>query len=132
TRPVRLACTSSLPTASCLPGSGCRESAPIWRGAVTIGGRCSSRPSMTCSGRRPWFPALRCGDMNAWTFERVAGPYQGALCGVAWDGNDLLFCAETEGRILRLVTASAKVEDFRRYTPRVSGIAFGPGGELYG
>jgi sugar lactone lactonase YvrE len=70
--------------------------------------------------------------MNTWTFERVAGPYQGALCGVAWDGKDVLFCAEAEGRILRLVTASAKVEDFRRYTPRVSGIAFGPGGELYG
>jgi gluconolactonase len=70
--------------------------------------------------------------MGAWTFERVAGPYQGALCGVARNGNDVLFCAETEGRILRFVTASAKVEDFRRYTPRVSGIAVGPRGELYG
>jgi gluconolactonase len=70
--------------------------------------------------------------MNTWTFERVAGPYQGALCGVAWNGSDVLFCAETEGRILRLVTASAKVEDFRRHAPRISGIAFGAQGELYG
>jgi len=70
--------------------------------------------------------------MGAWTFERVAGPYQGALCGVAWNGSDVFFCAETEGRILRLATASAKVEEFRRYNPRVSGIAFGPRSEFYG
>jgi gluconolactonase len=70
--------------------------------------------------------------MEKWIFERVAGPYQGALCGVAWNGSDVLFCAETEGRILRLVTASAKVEDFRHYAPRISGIALGARGELYG
>lgn len=57
---------------------------------------------------------------------------QGALCGVAWSSSDVLFCAETEGRSLRLVTTSAQVEEFRRYTPRVSGIVFGPRGEFCG
>ena len=68
----------------------------------------------------------------SWKFERVAGPYQGPMGGLAWDGKAMLFSVINEGRILRFDPVTASVSEFRRYTNRTNGIAFGPEGVLYG
>ncbi len=67
-----------------------------------------------------------------WEFERVAGPYNGPLGGVAWDGSGLLFSLISEERILRLDPRDGSIGEFRRYTTRTNGIAFGADGVLYG
>jgi len=67
-----------------------------------------------------------------WVFERVAGPYKGALGGLAWDGSGMLFSAIDEGRILRHDPVNGKVAEFRRYTNRTNGLAIGGDGTLYG
>ena len=67
-----------------------------------------------------------------WRFERVAGPYEGPMGGLAWDGRGMLFSLIDEGRILRFDPKKGAVEEFRRYTNRTNGIAFGPEGILYG
>lgn len=67
-----------------------------------------------------------------WKFELVAGPYEGPNGGLAWDGKGMLFSVIDEGRILRFDPHNGTVEEFRRYTNRTNGIAFGPDGVLYG
>ncbi len=64
-------------------------------------------------------------------FEAVAGPYQGPCGGLAWDGKAMLFSVIDEGRIMRFDPGAGAVEEFRRNTNRVNGIAFGPNGSLY-
>ncbi len=66
------------------------------------------------------------------TFELVAGPCEGATGGVVWDGAAVLFSAIDEGRLLRFDPETGTVSEVRRYLNRVNGLAFGPGGELYG
>jgi gluconolactonase len=68
----------------------------------------------------------------AWSFERVAGPFNGRTGGVAWDGRSLLVSAVAEERVVRLDPESRKVEDFRRWTGRVNGIAIASDGSVYG
>ena len=68
----------------------------------------------------------------AWTFEKVAGPFEGPTGGLAWDGSGMLFSAIAEGRILRYEPASGNVTEFRKHTNRTNGLAFAPGGALYG
>jgi len=65
-------------------------------------------------------------------FERVAGPFQGATGGLAWDGSGMLFSAVGEGRILRYDPSSGKTSELRKYTNRTNGIALGTDGALYG
>ncbi len=65
-------------------------------------------------------------------FEKVAGPYLGANCGLAWDGGGMLFSLVEEGRILRFDPKAKKTTEFRKYTNRITGLAFGHKGELYG
>jgi gluconolactonase len=65
-------------------------------------------------------------------FDKIAGPFQGPTGGLAWDGSGMLFSAVAEGRILRYDPESGKVSEFRKYTNRTNGLAFAPGGELYG
>lgn len=67
-----------------------------------------------------------------WKFEMLAGPYQGPCGGLAWDGEAMLFSVIDEGRIMRYSPAAHRTDEFRRYTNRVNGIGYGPGGELYG
>ena len=67
-----------------------------------------------------------------WQFELVAGPYEGALGGVVWDGRAVIFSAIDEGRLLQFNPQNGKTEELRRYTNRVNGLTRGPGGELYG
>jgi gluconolactonase len=71
---------------------------------------------------------------QTWQFERVAGPFQGSLGGVVWDGarGRLLFSAIDEGRLLWFDPAGKAVSEFRRYANRVNGLALGPNGEIYG
>jgi sugar lactone lactonase YvrE len=69
---------------------------------------------------------------GSWNFERVAGPYKGRAGGIAWDGKGLLFTAPDEGRVLRLDPKTREVEEVRKYTHGVYGIALGPSGEVYG
>jgi gluconolactonase len=68
----------------------------------------------------------------AWQFELVAGPFEGPTGGVVWDGAAVLFTAIDEGRLLRFDPKTRAVDEVRRYTNRVNGLARGPGGELYG
>jgi sugar lactone lactonase YvrE len=68
----------------------------------------------------------------SWQFELVAGPYDGALGGVAWDGQTLLFSAVMEARILRFDPKTRAVTEARRHTGRVNGIGLGPAGDFYG
>lgn len=68
----------------------------------------------------------------AWDFSRVAGPFQGPLGGLAWNGERLLVAAVLESRILSLDPQSGSIDEFRRYTNRTSGLALGPRGEVYG
>ncbi len=67
-----------------------------------------------------------------WTFDLIAGPYNGRTGGLAWDGKTMLFSAVVEERILRFDPATGKVDDFRRYTGRTNGVAIGPDGAIYG
>src|SRR5215831_6115843 len=67
-----------------------------------------------------------------WNFEKVVGPFGGATMGLAWDGSGMLFCAVDEGRILRFDSETGTVEEFRKYTQRTSGIAWGPDNILFG
>jgi gluconolactonase len=68
----------------------------------------------------------------AWKFEKVAGPFQGALGGMAWDGSGMLFSAVDEARILRFDPRNGSADEVRRHSHRTNGIAFGPEGVLYG
>jgi sugar lactone lactonase YvrE len=67
-----------------------------------------------------------------WKFEKVAGPYTGPNSGLAWDGGGMLFSLVEEGRILRYDPKAKKTSEFRKYTNRITGLGFGPKGELYG
>jgi gluconolactonase len=70
----------------------------------------------------------------AWQFELVAGPFEGAIGGVVWDGarGQVLFSTIDEGRLLWLDHASKAVSEFRRYANRVNGLAIGANGEIFG
>ena len=68
----------------------------------------------------------------AWNFELVAGPYNGRTGGLAWDGERMLVAAVAEERVLRLHPETHKVENFRRWTGRVNGIAIARDGSVYG
>jgi gluconolactonase len=68
----------------------------------------------------------------AWTFERVAGPYNGRTGGLAWDGQCMLAAAVAEERVLRIDPETREVANFRRWTGRVNGIAIGRDGSVYG
>jgi gluconolactonase len=68
----------------------------------------------------------------AWNFETVAGPFKGALGGLAWDGKGMLFTATAEQLLLRYVPEDGSVEEVRRYTNGVNGIALGPEGDIFG
>lgn len=68
----------------------------------------------------------------SWNFELIAGPYEGATGGLAWDGTAMLFSAVQEERILKFDPKSAAVSEFRRYTGRTNGLAIGPNGSVYG
>src|ERR1700682_3965687 len=68
----------------------------------------------------------------SWRFDLVAGPYNGATGGLAWDGKSMLFSAVKEERVYRFDPGTGKVSDFRRYTGRTNGIAIGPKGSVYG
>lgn len=67
-----------------------------------------------------------------WTFETVAGPFRGALGGLAWDGKGMLFTAVGEQRLLRYLPQSGTVEEVRKYTNGVNGIALGPESDIFG
>jgi gluconolactonase len=67
-----------------------------------------------------------------WKFEKVAGPYQGPNSGLAWDGSGMLFSLVEEGRLMRFDPKKKKTSEFRKYTNRITGLGFGPKGELYG
>jgi gluconolactonase len=68
----------------------------------------------------------------AWSFERVAGPFKGRTGGIAWDGKRLLVSAVAEERVVYFDPGSGTVEDFRRWTGRVNGIAIAADGSVYG
>jgi len=68
----------------------------------------------------------------AWEFERIAGPFDGPTGGLVWDGNTIVFAAVLESRLLRYDPAGGGVEEIRRFTNRVNGLALTPDGRLYG
>ena len=64
-------------------------------------------------------------------FERVAGPYQGGMGGLAWDGSRMLFSVIDEGFIRGFDPATRQISDCRNYANRINGIAFAPDGRLF-
>jgi gluconolactonase len=68
----------------------------------------------------------------AWEFDVAAGPFEGALGGLAWDGQGMLFSAVGESRILRYRAETGSVEEVRKYTNGTTGIGLSPEGELFG
>jgi len=68
----------------------------------------------------------------SWNFELVHGPLGRPIGGLAWDGTGMLFSDVAENLILRFDPVSQSISTFRKYTNRVSGLAFGAGGVLYG
>ena len=68
----------------------------------------------------------------SWTFERVAGPYDTPLGGLAWTGRALLFSIPTDSRILAYDPSTGDVSEFRRYTNRTNGLARGRDGTIFG
>ncbi len=70
--------------------------------------------------------------MKAWEFERIAGPYDAPLGGLAWTGRSLLFSVPDESRVLSYDPGSRAVSEFRRYTNRTNGLACAPEGHVYG
>jgi gluconolactonase len=69
---------------------------------------------------------------TTWQFDIVAGSFDGPAGGVVWDGAAALFTTIDEGRLLRFDPDTRTVSEVRRYINRVNGLAYGPGGELYG
>ena len=67
-----------------------------------------------------------------WSFERIAGPYDSPLGGLAWTGQSLLFSLPNEGRILSYEPRTGEVSEFRRYTNRTNGLACARDGSVYG
>jgi gluconolactonase len=67
-----------------------------------------------------------------WQFDTIAGPFTGALGGLAWDGKGMLFTAVAEGRLMRHVPATGAVEEVRKYTNGTNGIAITADGDIYG
>lgn len=65
------------------------------------------------------------------TFEKIAGPYTGAMGGLAWDGTRMLFSTVDEGFIRSFDPATGQVGEYRKYANRINGIAFGPDGRLF-
>jgi gluconolactonase len=68
----------------------------------------------------------------AWAFEKVAGPFDGPLGGLAWDGGGMLFSVLGEGRIARFDPATGAVTTFRKHAHGINGLAFAPDGALFG
>lgn len=69
-------------------------------------------------------------DMN-WKFERVAGPFKGALGGVAWDGTGVLVSLIDEMQIKKFNPLTGNTTDYRNYTGRTNGLAVAPDGVVY-
>jgi gluconolactonase len=68
----------------------------------------------------------------AWEFERVAGPFNGPTGGLVWDGKTIVFAAVLESRLLRYDPRGGGVEEIRRFTNRINGLALTPDGHFYG
>lgn len=68
----------------------------------------------------------------SWKFERVAGPFNRPLGGLAWDGSGMLIADITESLILRYEPRSGRVSVWRKHTNRTNGIAFAADGALFG
>jgi gluconolactonase len=68
----------------------------------------------------------------SWKFKLVYGPNGRALGGLAWDGKSMLVSDAMDLKILSFAAGAKEPTVFRKWTNRVNGIAFGPGGILYG
>ncbi|MDB5811177.1 MAG: hypothetical protein JWN94_3299 [Betaproteobacteria bacterium] len=64
-------------------------------------------------------------------FERIAGPYQGAMGGLAWDGSRMLFSTVDEGFIRSYGPSGGQIGEYKKHANRINGIAFGPDGRLF-
>src|SRR4051794_32342565 len=64
-------------------------------------------------------------------FEKIAGPYQGAMGGIAWDGERMLFATIDEGFIRNYDPQTGQTGEYRKYANRINGIAFAPDGRLF-
>lgn len=67
-----------------------------------------------------------------WSFDLVAGPFEGLVDGPVWDGDGLLFCLVEASRLLRYEPGSGTVTEFRQYTARTRALGFDAQSNLYG
>ena len=63
-------------------------------------------------------------------FKKAAGPFKGALGGVTWDGEGVLFSLLDEMEIKKYNPSDRSVSDFRLYTGRINGIAHDPSSKI--
>jgi gluconolactonase len=64
-------------------------------------------------------------------FQKIAGPYQGGMGGLAWDGERMLFSTVDEGFIRSYDPATGQIGEYRKYANRINGIAFAPDGRFF-
>jgi sugar lactone lactonase YvrE len=67
-----------------------------------------------------------------WTFERVAGPFDGHTGGLVWDGQAVVFSAVLESKLYRYEPGSGEAKPIRVFTNRTNGLALSPQGNIYG
>jgi gluconolactonase len=67
-----------------------------------------------------------------WTFERVAGPFEGHTGGLVWDGQAVVFSAVLESRLYRYDPLIGETTLSRVFTNRTNGLAMSPEGNIYG
>ncbi|MDB5818374.1 MAG: hypothetical protein JWQ11_2014 [Rhizobacter sp.] len=67
----------------------------------------------------------------SWNFERIAGPFKGAMGGVAWDGTSVLFSLLDEMEIQAFDPEAGTAAVRRRYVGRLNGLAVAPSGSVF-
>lgn len=70
--------------------------------------------------------------MPDWNFQRVTEAYSAITEAPCWDGEAVLFTHGETNRILRYDPNNGNVTDYRKFTNRINGLAYGPDGTLYG
>ena len=66
-----------------------------------------------------------------WSFEKVAGGYQGRIGGVVWDNSNILFSVPEENNIYRLSIESVQVVLARKHTNHTTDLDVATDGRMF-
>jgi sugar lactone lactonase YvrE len=67
-----------------------------------------------------------------WSFEQVAGPYEGHTGGIVWDGKTVTFAAVLAMKLYNYDPETGETKAIRHFTNRVNGMAMSPHGTIFG